>query len=186
MYITDYQLKRIVAEAEGQSIKRNQELVESLNAVIHEQKLTGQIAVIEQQKQILAHIYEKAAAYTNLIMVGGYAGLFAVWQFTRHSLSTTVTLFIAVLAMTSLICFVGFEVYKNVTTSLFLLRLGRVISSHVPEQDRIEAWQLAVTGHATRQAKLWPFFLIPTVTTGFIAGVVLLIALLFELFLASP
>ena len=35
---------------------------------------------VDIQIRIIAGAYEKANAYTNLIIVAGYAGLFALWQ----------------------------------------------------------------------------------------------------------
>ena len=35
---------------------------------------------VDIQIKIIVGAYEKANAYTNLIIVAGYAGLFALWQ----------------------------------------------------------------------------------------------------------
>lgn len=180
MYITKHQLTESLREIKEQRIKRDRELLESLNDVMRQKNMTGQIAVIEKQKEFLAHVYEKASAYTNLIMVGGYAGLFAIWQFTRDFLTHTESVLVALLTLSSIIVFVGFEVYKNVSTALLLMRLGRVINQ-VSTADRNKAWEQAFRSHHVTQTKLWPFFLIPTVVTGFGAGIVLMVALVCDI-----
>src|SRR5229473_781460 len=67
---------------------------------------------VEIQIRIIAGAYEKANAYTNLIILAGYAGLFALWQFTKDNLSRTQVLVSALLTLTSITIFVLFEIYK--------------------------------------------------------------------------
>ena len=38
---------------------------------------------------IQTKVFDRAAAYTNLIMFGGYVGGFAIWNFTRDMLGTS-------------------------------------------------------------------------------------------------
>src|SRR5258708_28488103 len=77
-------------------------------------------SVVDIQIRIIAGAYEKANAYTNLIIVAGYAGLFAVWQFTKDNLSRKQTLISALLIIVSLAIFVIFEIYKAHYTSRLL------------------------------------------------------------------
>src|SRR6266700_379417 len=83
--------------------------------------------VVETQIRIIAGAYEKANAYTNLIVLAGYAGLFALWQFTKDLLSRTQVLTAALLILTSIIIFVLFEIYKAHYTSRLLRRYLRVV-----------------------------------------------------------
>jgi len=54
-------------------------------------KDSGTMAFMHFQRSIfvlyLGASYEKAMAYTNLIVVAGYAGFFALWQITKDYLS---------------------------------------------------------------------------------------------------
>lgn len=68
--------------------------------------------IIEAQTKVVTASCNSAAAYTNLIMLGGYAGYFGLWQLTREHLSKTQALWVALLILISLLTFIAFEVIK--------------------------------------------------------------------------
>jgi len=43
--------------------------------------------ILEAQKELLAHTFSQAQAYTNVILVAGYAGFFAIWSFIKPELT---------------------------------------------------------------------------------------------------
>src|SRR5438034_479873 len=73
--------------------------------------------VVDTQIRIIAGSYDKANAYTNLIILAGYAGLFALWQFTKDNLGRTQVLVSGLLFLISITIFVVFEIYKAHYTS---------------------------------------------------------------------
>lgn len=80
---------------------------------------------IKKVRDILVDIQTKAfdrgAAYNNLILLGGYAGAFTTWNFTRATMSPEALAAVGLLLTISLTTFVLFEVYKmtnNVRTNL--------------------------------------------------------------------
>lgn len=156
------------------SLNRDEQLTSLISNVLKQQSLTGQISTLQQQKEILGHSYDKASAYANLIILGGYAGLFGIWQLTRGILNDYQNLLIATLLTISIILFAGYEVYKMIDQSFFLNRLAKLIESDLPEKDSIEAWRLGYLEYQLRANRIWLWFLVPTVLTGFGAGVILL------------
>src|SRR5258708_37946291 len=84
-------------------------------------------SVVDIQIRIIAGAYEKANAYTNLIILAGYAGLFALWQFTKDYLSRTQVLVSALLTLTSITIFVLFEIYKAHFTSRQLRQYANAV-----------------------------------------------------------
>ena len=56
--------------------------------------------------EIQAAAYDRAAAYSNLILLGGYAGAFALWAYTRDLLTPKATILIALLLAISLATFI--------------------------------------------------------------------------------
>jgi len=84
-----------------------------------QEKLAAQIT--EAQHKLLTMSYDKAAAYTTVIVFGGYAGFFAIWQLSKDYLSKGQALWAALLILISLLAFVLFEVLKMVlvTKSVF-------------------------------------------------------------------
>lgn len=77
------QLNKVLEKINKESIERDQKLGRAIESVIRQQNLSGQIGAIQLQKEILTHSYEKTTAYTNLVMIGGYAGMFAIWQLMK-------------------------------------------------------------------------------------------------------
>ena len=82
-------------------------------------KLAAQIG--EAQEKLLTTSFDKAATYTTVIIFGGYAGFFALWQLSKDYLSKEQALWSALLILISLLSFVLFEVAKMilVTKSVF-------------------------------------------------------------------
>src|SRR5688572_20847673 len=73
--------------------------------------------IIETQIKIITASYDKAAAYTNLIVVAGYAAFFGLWTLTKPYLPRELALWAALLMLLSAATFVVFEVYKMNVTS---------------------------------------------------------------------
>jgi hypothetical protein len=167
-------IDRMLNKIHDESIKRDDALAESLNAVIHQQAMAGQIGTLDKFKQVYTHIYQSATTYTNLIMLGGYAGIFAVWQMTKQHLDRNVTILTALLMCTSLFLFAGYEVYKMIRQAFFLRQLDRVLLSKVAQADLLTAWQQAWMEYSAKESRVWLFALIPTVATGFGAGAILI------------
>jgi hypothetical protein len=82
-YMAD--LQRIVADLAGEQQKR-----------IHQEKMD---AILKYQTQL----YDKASAYTKLIIGLGYAGFFTAWASTRQYLSRWEILWSALFIIVSLV-----------------------------------------------------------------------------------
>lgn len=159
---------------EKSRLEGDERLANSINSVIRHQNLSGQILALEQHKEILAHIYEKASSYTNLVMIGGYAAMFTIWQLMKSRLANGEELLVAILITSSVIIFAGFEVFKMISHAIFFRQLDRVLSSSVSDHERAQGWQTAWKAYAAKESRIWIYFVIPTVVTGFGAGFILL------------
>jgi quinol-cytochrome oxidoreductase complex cytochrome b subunit len=105
--------------------------------------VTGQQKYIEDQKaekirqnfiELQSKLFEKASAYTNIILLGGYAGAFTIWNFTKGQLPDKATIIIASLLAISLLTFVIYEVYKMVLTQLHFHRISQLLNKeHAPD-----------------------------------------------------
>lgn len=78
--------------------------------VAKEQEMVAQ-KIIDIQIKIMAASYDKAMAYTRVIIIGGYASYFAMWSFTKEYLSDQQVLWSALTMTLSVVTFVLFEVY---------------------------------------------------------------------------
>lgn len=88
---------------------------------------------IEAVTKILASLYEKAAAYSNVMIIAGYAAFFAVWANTKAYLGKRETLWAALLMAVSIILFVLFEIVKMFITGKGLMNLRKEVVSATPE-----------------------------------------------------
>lgn len=168
------QLRKILETMEKARIQGDQELSRSINDVASHVKRFGHASALQQQKEILSHVYQKASGYTNLVMIGGYASAFAIWQLTKEQLTPEQSLIVGFLIVTSVVLFAGFEVYKMIADAFFFRRLNRVLEKEVAEHERGEAWQIAWNQHAVAETRMWALFVVPTIFTGFGAGFYLL------------
>jgi hypothetical protein len=145
---------------------------------------------IEMQTKILSAAYEKAMAYTNLIIVAGYASFFALWQLTKDHLNRNQVLWSALLMLFSITLFVVFEIYKAYYSSRTLLYFGKILSD--PENQsslarlvsEIEKYNLDDRKRYVRFGRTWHIVFIVTVFSGLSAAVILVYALVRSLFAA--
>ena len=109
-----------------------QEFVQA-SAKQHQEQLAEKIA--DAQQKLVTVTYDKAAAYTTIIIFGGYAGFFALWQLTKDFLSKPQALWAALLILVSLIAFVLFEVVKMILVTRATLSKVKVLNTPEVRSD---------------------------------------------------
>jgi hypothetical protein len=93
---------------------------------------------------IQSKLYDKASAYTNLVMLGGYAGSFTLWSYTKQQLPARASIIVALCLGSSLVGFVLYQVYKIVsqithfTHIRYLLSPNRTLIQFFSEYNRLE------------------------------------------------
>ena len=68
---------------------------------------------INAQKEVVVNSYEHARQYLNIIILGGYAGLFTIWSFTKSDLQTWQVLSVGLCILLSLLIYIFFELYGS-------------------------------------------------------------------------
>lgn len=90
-----------IHEAVQESINRDQALIAA--------------EISDTQLKIVTATFEKSTAYTNLMLLRGYAGFFGLWQLAKKFLSKQqVVLWATLLVLISLGSFIVFEVAKMI------------------------------------------------------------------------
>ncbi len=146
-------------------------------ALTHEQRM-----LLEANKELLSHAYDRGMAYTNLILGAGYAGFFTTWSFTKDRLSERQTLWSALLVSLSLISFVVFEVYKTFYLSQSLLGLTRAVQDPANINRLIEEWQRDARSAQIRFGRIWATTFWFTLLTGLLGGAILIYSFVRALF----
>ena len=124
--------------------------------------------------RINSQVYEKAVAYTNAVILGGYAALFAGWGFANKFMTAKLSATTGALIVASVLTFVLWEVYKGILTGRAFGRVAQAIAldascavqlllEHEREQQKV----------MLLQARLWCVVLVVTLTTGVGAAVTL-------------
>jgi predicted transcriptional regulator len=73
--------------------------------------------ILSVQERLVAAVYSSASAYTAVVIFGGYAGFFALWQLTKEHLARWQELSAALLMLLSVLSFVLFEVFKMIEST---------------------------------------------------------------------
>lgn len=129
---------------------------------------------IAKQKEIVISSFEQSKSYSNIIIFGGYAGLFAVWNFTKNDLEKWQNSTVGLLAITSIIIFVIFELFGA------WLRGNQVkdLMAQLEEAEKLEQFPEEYgkneRENAAKFMKIWPYFFFSSILTGIGAAAVLI------------
>jgi len=116
--------------------KKMDKLMQAVTDAAKQKHEADQLAMQEKVKttiiEVQSKIYDKSTAYTNLIMIGGYAGSFATWAATRPQLPAKANVTIALSLTISLASFILFEVYKMTYTAVKFLKNRHLLVQSLP------------------------------------------------------
>jgi len=170
---------------ERQQLRRHeaqiQELTKQLVRLLEDRDRDARAGGMDEVRKLVAELYGQAASYTNLIIIAGYAGAFATWQFVDKFLSPKARLASAILLLISLFLFIGWEVWKMVAESRKMRHLAQALT-RIPSERRLAAVEQLLLEGQLRNATIWRAVLIPTIVSGFFGGAVLIAALTAKLF----
>lgn len=129
-----------------------------------------------------SQLFDKAASYNNIVISFGYAGFFAIWNFVSTDLHSWDTAVIAVLLGSSLLVFIGWTLTIAFLNSFSTRKLAAVYTKEFESKDeKLEAIALEEEQISRKHMKLlkaWFVVFFFTVTTGFLAGVALIVLML--------
>ena len=107
--------------------------LDDMARVVAELQAQAQTQLEEKQVKAVAEIstkmFDRSAAYANIILVAGYAGTFTIWSFTRAQLPPKAVVAIALALLISLAAFVIFEVIKMIITARVVMKQAGVLRS---------------------------------------------------------
>jgi len=139
---------------------------------------TGPLELKERMDQAVKsqiQIYEKAQAYSNAMMLVGYAGIFALWTFAKGALTTRTTSAVIVLVGVSLLLYVSWEIYgmihRATAGAKFLALLDKAPNEffQILEQQDVENRRLA-----GRYIIAWRIIIVPTIFTAYVGALMLI------------
>jgi len=125
---------------------------------------------IEMRTQLISEAYERAAAYTNLIVLAGYAGTFTLWSFTADFLPERAEIITALMLGISLFVFCGWEVYKMFITQYGLVNTANtldIISTPAEYFENVEKAKIKAANDQITLLRYWRIVLLITIPLGF-------------------
>lgn len=130
--------------------------------------------LLEAKKQILAESFSQARAYTNVIILAGYAGIFAIWNFTRDFLDPSVALSSALFLTLSVSGFVAWEIFAMIVRGRSMLGLSRAVNNPDRFEELLREHQENQHAVAIWLGRLWIVALVFTVTTALVPALLLI------------
>lgn len=127
-------------------------------------------------------IFEKLTAYTNVVMLAGYAGLFALWSYTKEDISRTCSDLVAILLGISVFLYVTHEIFGGYIRSRNIVAHAKNRPKDPSEYFANE--KLISDAEARLLAKsavIWKLVYWPTVLCAYAALLILMYNLLAKL-----
>ena len=135
----------------------------------HEKKIDALI-------KIQAAIFDKAAAYTNLVIVAGYVAFYAVWSKSEAYLPDTWFILSALLVTFSALTFICFEVFKSLINREAFKHLIEVVNAPQGQIDKkLEEQKTREAQLTARVMRAWIVVFPVTLFTGLGGAALLLI-----------
>jgi hypothetical protein len=133
---------------------------------------------IETLIQLMSASYDKATAYSNLILIGGYAIFFTVWGKMYNELPSFNMKLSALFMLASVLFFISWEIYKMIFYSDNLKGLYKITEETNPEKflTDLNNYKLNEKKKSLRLVKIWYFVLIITIIPGVLGGAILLVS----------
>jgi len=168
-----------LAEIVSGNARAHNNLAAAHNKLVDEGLRKEQEAVLAKRLENLSKIvsvtYEKAAAYTNVILIAGYASFFAMWLSTRPALSSRIAIAAVLLMTISATAFIAFETYKMIGNALFFRRSQGFLTDPTvlqsPEifQQRLDEYETQNRRYALSFIRVWVVVLALAVPTAVLA-----------------
>lgn len=108
---------------------QQQNIQELLKDAIKKEQERISRAITDTQIKVITATFDKSVAYTNIMLIGGYAGYFALWQLTKEYLTKPQILWAALLVLVSLVFFILFEVIKMIVISKSIQGQAKILNS---------------------------------------------------------
>ncbi len=129
---------------------------------------------VEKQKEVLAHSYEHAKQYSNIIILGGYAGLFAIWNFTKADLQKWQVLSVGLCILVSLFIYIVFELYGAWLRSTQVNNQMKELMEAEQLNKFPEEYGKSELARAQKYMAVWPYVFFGAIAFALIAAAILI------------
>lgn len=136
---------------------------------------------MSEQRKFLVETFQQARAYLNVILIAGYAGLFALWTTFQDRLSSLSILVSGLLACVSIMLFVAWELYSMVKRQQAVKMLRMMVDQPSRFEKGFPQFLERFQATAARLERGWWATVIVTTLAGMTAYLVILSSLAHDL-----
>lgn len=187
------EIEKIIKKIHEAINKSNQERVEADNKLLNDIKrvsvglnnLNADYQVHKYRLELAAS-YSNSAAYSNVIMLGGYAATFALWNMIYSTMMPYQNFVVGILLMSSVFFFAAFEVYKMIAGVRKTSHMRNLLNAGSSHEKLNEQWAIAKDFYQVEESRFWTYQIWITVPTGFGAGAYLFGIMLDNLAMTLP
>ncbi|SDL69096.1 hypothetical protein SAMN05661010_02292 [Modicisalibacter muralis] len=122
------------------------------------------------QREMITHAYEQSKQYANVIVLGGYAGLFTIWSFTKEQLQDWQVLLVGLFVLLSFFFYLVFELYSSWLRSIQIINQLAELEEAEQQNKIPEEYGKSERQRAKRFIKLWPLFFFSAVGFALLAA----------------
>lgn len=141
-------------------------------------------ALLEAQKELLSFAFSQAQAYTNVVLIGGYAGFFGIWTQMANGITQATKFWSGLLISLSIGGFIVWELYGMVSRSQSLMGIARAVNSPEKYEELISQHKVHEQARMIRLGRLWVCAIAFIASTGFSALGIMLSAFIHGLWLS--
>ncbi len=106
--------------------------------LLQQQQEKAERDLVDREIKVLSASFDKAVAYTNIVVIAGYGGFFGLWSLTKGYLTATEARYAALSMLASASIFVGFEVFKMIGATFMLRKRAEILQDPKAKTDREE------------------------------------------------
>lgn len=152
--------------AEGNHAK----LAQRLQFLEHQIVVANNENAAEDLRQLVSVSFTGASAYSNVIILGGYAAYFALWTTMRQAIPPQLAAASALLMALSCFFFVSFEVHKMITQAEALKRWTAYTENESDPIRMLASFKRDVVEMNNSLVKLWTWALHGALWPGILAA----------------
>lgn len=136
------------------------------------------------QKELLISSYNQATAYTNVVLVAGYAGFLAIWTHLANDVTALTKFSSGLLIALSIGGFIAWETYSMIFRSKLLLGMSQAVNQPDRFKQLMEEHRALTQNRMIEFGRLWNYFSLPFIAgTGFSALLIMVSAFIHLLWL---
>lgn len=136
---------------------------------------------IQKQKEVITGSYEHAKQYANIIIFGGYAGLFAIWNFTKDALNNWQVWSVGLFTLLSILIYIVFELYGSWLRTTQVNNQMRELVEAEKLNKFPEEYGKGELSRVNKFMKAWPYFFFSAIFFALGAAIILIYSFIIAL-----